>query len=118
MIHNIPCNGKSRFGLQTSELASDKKFISRLKNGEISQPIESFGGFELFRLVNKEEHLKPLDEWYGTFANILRKPKFTEMMDTFQNVFEIAFGLFIFRDTKGYFGISQNTKPFAFRNSL
>ncbi len=73
------------FWIRENELAIDKKFISQLAVGEISQPVQTFDGFEFFRLINKkEECLKPLDERYGQIVNILRKPKFMELMDTFQ----------------------------------
>ena len=73
------------FWIREDELAADKKFISQLAIGEISQPVQTFEGFEFFRLVNKkEERLKPLDERYGQIVTILRKPKFLELMESFQ----------------------------------
>lgn len=73
------------FWIREDELAADKKYISQLAIGEISQPVQTFEGFEFFRLVSKkEERMKPLDERYGQIVNILRKPKFIELMETFQ----------------------------------
>lgn len=73
------------FWITENELAANKKFISQLAIGEISQPIQTYEGFEFFRVVNKkQEQLKSLDERYGQIVNILRKPKFIEMMETFQ----------------------------------
>ena len=73
------------FWIRENELAVDKKFINHLGIGEISQPIQTYEGFEFFRLINKkEEQLKSLDERYGQIVNILRKPKFGELMETFQ----------------------------------
>jgi len=73
------------FWVKEDELAIEKKFITQLAIGEISQPAQTFDGFEFFRLVNKkEERLKPLDERYGQIVNILRKPKYLELMQTFQ----------------------------------
>lgn len=73
------------FWITENELALDKKFITQLAIGEISQPIQTPQGFEFFRLASvKEERLKPLDERYGQIVNVLRKPKFIELMETFQ----------------------------------
>ncbi len=73
------------FWITENELALDKRFITQLGIGEISQPVQTSQGFEFFRLASKkEERLKPLDERYGQIVNILRKPKFTELMESFQ----------------------------------
>jgi hypothetical protein len=73
------------FWIKQNELAASKKFISQLAIGEISQPVQTYEGFEFFRLINKkEEQLRLLDERYGQIVNILRKPKFIELMETFQ----------------------------------
>lgn len=73
------------FWIREDELAADKKFINQLSVGEISQPVQTMQGFEFFKLISKkEERLKSLDERYGQIVGILRKPKFTQMMETFQ----------------------------------
>lgn len=76
---------ESSFWINQDELAEEKQFITQLKIGQISQPQETYTGFELFKLLNKKEaRLKPLDERYSAIVNILRKPKYTELMDNFQ----------------------------------
>ena len=74
------------FWIKEDELADDKQFITELKRGQISDPMEVADGFELFRLKEKkDERVKPLDERYAEIVNILRKPKYSELMANFQN---------------------------------
>ena len=76
---------EASFWINQDDLAADKQFITQLKVGQISQPQEVYGGFELFRLVNMHEaRLKPLDERYGQIVTLLRKPKYGELMAQFQ----------------------------------
>lgn len=73
------------FWIKENELAEDKQFITQMKRGEISAPFEAADGFELFRLRDrKEERTKPLDERYAEIVNVLRKPKYSELMASFQ----------------------------------
>ncbi len=73
------------FWIKEDQLAQDKQFITQLAVGQISEPVKVSTGFELFRLMNKkEERLKSLDERYGEIATILRKPKYSELMSSFQ----------------------------------
>jgi hypothetical protein len=63
------------------DIAEDKKFILGLKEGQISAPIEIKGGFELFRLKTKKPaHVVPLEERYREIIDLLRRPKFEEML--------------------------------------
>ncbi len=79
------------------DLAADKKFIMQLAEGQISAPKEMYSGFELFRMVRKrEQRLKTLDECYGQIVNILRRPKYTELMSTFQKDLMDAASIIIF----------------------
>ena len=73
------------FWIAENEVAIEKQFITHLSPAQISEPVEIAGGFELFKLVQKrQERIKPLDECYSQIANILRKPKYLELMNTFQ----------------------------------
>lgn len=78
-------NWQDPFWVAENDLAIDKQFITELAQGQISEPVEVSGGFELFKLVQKrEERIKPLDECYSQIATILRKPKYLELMNSFQ----------------------------------
>lgn len=73
------------FWVRKNELAEDKEFIAQMQRGEISTPVEADDGFELFRLRDrKEEHAKSLDDRYAEIVNMLRKPKYSELMESFQ----------------------------------
>lgn len=76
---------ETSFWINEDELAADKQFITMLKPGQISEPIQTAVGFELFKLIDKREaRLKTLDERYGAIVNFLRRPKYGELMEKFQ----------------------------------
>lgn len=78
-------NWGEAFWVNEDDLAADKKFITQLSAGEISLPKEVFNGFQMIRLVAKRsKRLKTLDERYGQIVNLLRQPKYNELMGTFQ----------------------------------
>lgn len=73
------------FWINETDLAANKKFISELEVGQVSLPQPAFGGFEMFRMANKkEERTKSLDDRYAEIVNVLRKPKYTELLTKFQ----------------------------------
>lgn len=73
------------FWITEDQLAQDKRSVIELVPGQITQPVETTTGFELFRLVDKkEQRLRSLDERYGEIANTLRKPKYGELMESFK----------------------------------
>jgi hypothetical protein len=75
----------SPFWVKQNELAADKQFLTDLQRGEISMPLETEHGFELYRLIDKKEgRARTLDERYNDIVNILRKPKYTELLTNFQ----------------------------------
>ncbi len=72
------------FTVLDSDLAQDKYMIKNLSLEETSEPIKIEGGFELFYLVAKQERrLKTLEERYADIADILRKPRYIELLDGF-----------------------------------
>lgn len=82
---NSILNWSEGLWINEEDIAADKKFLTELAVGDISLPKEVFNGFQLFRLVKKKaQHLKTLDERYGQIVNILRRPKYTELMNKFQ----------------------------------
>lgn len=87
---DLPIEWSEQFTLKHSEIAQDKEFIYSMRQGSISSPQEIDGGFELFRLVEKtDETIKSLDESYRDIADILRRPKYDELM---RNYRESLFG--------------------------
>ncbi len=74
------------FTINQSDIAEDKKFIIAMKPGNISVPIEVPTGFELFRLKEKtEERLVSLDERYRDIVDILRRPKYEELLQDYKD---------------------------------
>lgn len=73
------------FWIQENAIATEKAFIMQLMPGQISTPLMTSNGFELYRLhVKKAERIKPLEERYSEIVNILRKPKYLELLNKFQ----------------------------------
>jgi parvulin-like peptidyl-prolyl isomerase len=81
---NTPMFGPS-FTIAAPDIAQDRQFILKLKVGQISLPREGEDGFELFRLVSKqEEHERSLEERYREISSILMQPKYMEMMNEYR----------------------------------
>jgi hypothetical protein len=69
------------FWIDHSALAKDKMFITQMEAGEMAGPYDVGDGYEIYELVaKKEERLKPLKERYAQIANMLRKPKYDELL--------------------------------------
>ena len=78
-------NWSDSFTLNHSEIAESKHFIYDMQSGEISRPILVNGGFELFRLVEKTaEQVKSLEDSYREIVEILRRPKYEELMEKYR----------------------------------
>ncbi len=74
------------FWINHSEISEDKSSIFDLAAGDVSMPQEAAEGFELYRLKDKkEEHLLTFDERYQDIAEILRQPKFQELMQNYRD---------------------------------
>ena len=74
------------FWIQESDLSQDKLFITQLPIDQISEPLETDTGFELFRVLKKrEERIKPLEDRYADIAALLRQPKYSAFMANFKN---------------------------------
>jgi len=75
----------SPFWIKESEIAEDKQFVLTLDINQVSMPHELNNGFELFRLKDKkEERPQPLAERYMEIADILRRPKYKELLDEYR----------------------------------
>src|SRR4030095_6750118 len=73
------------FTINHSDIAESKQFIYEMKVGEVSLPQAVQGGFELFKLVEKtEEQIKSLEESYRDIVDILRRPKYEELMENYR----------------------------------
>lgn len=73
------------FWINKSELAQDKQFLTTLEVGCIAMGAESAAGTELFKLMNKkEEHIVSLEERYNEIADLLKRPKYTELFEQYK----------------------------------
>ena len=82
---NVRIAWSEPFWLKHDQIAQDKHFIYDMKLGHISRPIEVQNGFEVFKLVEKKpERLVPLKERYDEIANLLKSPKYQELLDTYK----------------------------------
>ncbi len=71
--------------IQESDLAEDKKFITKLEIGKIAEPIEFGGGFELYRLKAKTPaRVEPLEDRYREIVEILRRPKAEQLFEEYK----------------------------------
>jgi PPIC-type PPIASE domain len=69
------------FTIGHSDIAENKHFIYAMEPGDISAPQAVDGGFELFRLAEKiPQRLRTLEESYREITDILRRPKYEELM--------------------------------------
>jgi hypothetical protein len=75
------------FTVNHSEVSESKNFIYTMEIGQISLPQELAGGFELFKLVDKTpEFRKTLEESYRDIVDILRRPKYEELMSKYHDL--------------------------------
>lgn len=73
------------FWIKEGDVSEDKQFITSLKPGTIAQPIETEQGFELIKLTAKRgRRERPLEERYREVSDILRKPKYEELMGEYK----------------------------------
>ena len=73
------------FTLNHSDIAESKQFIYSMNVGDISLPERMQRGFELFRLAEKvEQRIKTLEESYHEIVDILRRPKYDELMENYR----------------------------------
>ncbi len=68
-----------------TDLAADKQFITKLELGQVAEPIEFPGGFELFRLKAKTSaHVEPLEDRYREIVDVLRRPKADQLFEEYK----------------------------------
>ncbi|PKN03385.1 hypothetical protein CVU75_02490 [Candidatus Dependentiae bacterium HGW-Dependentiae-1] len=69
------------FWVNQGDLAESKRFVMGMPVGAVSEPQEIDAGYELIKLVDKKgDRLAPLEERYREIVDILRKPKYDEVM--------------------------------------
>ncbi len=73
------------FVINHSDVAESKQFIYTMQPGSISLPQAVNGGFEMFKLIDKtSEQVKSLEEAYREIVDILRRPKYEELMEKYR----------------------------------
>src|SRR3990172_1658424 len=73
------------FTINHADVAESKQFIYTMEPGKISLPHLVNDGFELFRLVEKTpEHVRSLEDSYREIVDILRRPKYEELMEKYR----------------------------------
>lgn len=73
------------FWIDHGQIADDKEFIFSMNPGDVSEPVVTQEGFELFKLLDKKpEHVRTLDERYREISEILRQPKFQELLANYK----------------------------------
>jgi hypothetical protein len=67
--------------ISEEDIASEKQSLTQLHENEISAPQQVAGGIEIFMLkYKKPAHAMPLDERYRDIVELLRRPKFEEIL--------------------------------------
>ncbi len=73
------------FVINHADVAGSKQFIYTMEIGQISLPQAVNGGFEMFKLMDKTpEQVKSLEEAYREIVDILRRPKYEELMEKYR----------------------------------
>ena len=75
------------FTINHSDIAASKHFIYDMNVGQVSEPQAINGGFEMFKLVDKTpETVKSLEESYREIVDVLRRPKYEELMEKYREM--------------------------------
>ncbi len=73
------------FWINESEIAEDKMFITKLNAGQVAEPLPVEDGFELYKVIEKKDkRVAPLEERYREIVDILRRPKYEELMQKYR----------------------------------
>lgn len=80
------------FWLKENEIAQHMSFVKDMKPGDISIPIETAYGFEMYRLVEYiPQCTVPLESRYKEIENILRQPHFQKKFEEYKkSLYEFA----------------------------
>jgi parvulin-like peptidyl-prolyl isomerase len=81
----LPIQWSQEFWINKSDIASDQHFIYSMKPSQMELAQETPDGFIIYRLINrKEERLRSLDDRYLEIADILRKPRYEELLQKYR----------------------------------
>ncbi len=73
------------FWVNKSDIAQGKDFLFTMKSGDISVPVKTAVGFELYYLKDKkEERARSLDDMRHEIVDILRRPKYVELLNEYK----------------------------------
>ena len=71
------------FTVAMHDLAQDKQFLGQLTAGQLSEPIETEKGFEVYRLITKKE--RTFEDAYVEIVMRLRQPKAKERLEHYKD---------------------------------
>lgn len=73
------------FWIEKGDIAESKKFITTMQIGSCVVSDETSEGIELFKLIDKkEEREQSIEERYREIVDILRRPKFEELLSDYK----------------------------------
>ncbi|UNE35809.1 peptidyl-prolyl cis-trans isomerase [Vermiphilus pyriformis] len=79
------------FTVKPAELAQNRQFLTRMKNGQVSPPVAISDGVELFMMVEAHpERPVPLEQRREEITNILRPARFDQLMKEYKANLESA----------------------------
>ena len=87
------------FEVEVQDLAADKKFLKELAVKEVYGPVATSNSFELYQMLDKKEQkLVPLEERYEEISDILRKPRYEQLMEDYKKLLMDASSITIFNN--------------------
>lgn len=73
------------FWVNKSDIAADQRFIYTMQPGQVVLAQETPDGYIMYRLkAHKEERLRSFDDRYVEIADILRKPRYEELLKEYR----------------------------------
>lgn len=82
---NSPIDWGTAFWVKEEDVAPEKRFIFKMKQGQVSLPKATAEGFEMYRVIErKEKRLKTLDERYQEIVEALTQPKYHELLNKYK----------------------------------
>ncbi len=83
---DVQVNWSTEFWVNKSDIASEQRFIYTMKPGQVVLAQETPDSFILYRLkARKEERLRSFDDRYLEIADILRKPRYEELLTEYRD---------------------------------
>ncbi len=86
-LEGLSMTWEEPFWVNQSDLSENKRFVIDMKTGAIAEPQEVEAGYEIVKLVDKKgERLALFEERYREIVDILRKPKYDELMAEYKKM--------------------------------